>query len=217
MQNTNNCINPITIEGLSSIILQFPFIFDTARSVGLNVPQYFTSSSLDEVREKFNQRNCAYMTRESVYHNTNFSVATSTTEINERICSLIEKPDGELVMVHLVGTEVFACSALHPKTIIEIDDQTTTNLIALSKKLNLPLFQVIMVKSTNTATTATATTKNTSNKMTLLHLSIYPNWMHSAEDHRKSIYASLTKLLMGIQRSEVVEEDAQEEAVLVNT
>lgn len=179
MQNSHNLINKITFEIMSSLIFQFPFYFDKAKDLGFKIPKYVVSSDFKEIEKHFkNGRN--YITKTSTYHDTNFHISK---ELSNDTIALIERPKGQLVIVHVVGNEVFVCKWQNRIVeSMEIDRHPQELCIELKNNLNLYLIQYMFVMSKN-------------GEITLLHMTPYPNWNHNTENNKQQIYELLANKL----------------------
>lgn len=178
MNKSKKCISNPNLYVLSSLIMQYPFYFAKSEESGIKVPFYYISSEFEDLKKIFDEGKHDYIARHTVYNNTNFK---TSNDIDENIYGIIEKPKGEMIIVDIVGDNVYASSAKDKKQVV-ISDENKKNLAQLAQSLKLNLMQAYMIKDES--------------DIYLMHLSAYPNWLKHNNNTKNEIYNSLTKLLL---------------------
>jgi len=169
-----------TPEVASSTIFQFPFYLSKAQVIGMNVPQYTISSDFKEIQSHYaDGKN--YISRTSLYNSANLQIAK---ELPKETIGLIERPLGELVVVHVLDDEIFACKYQGSSSVtFNIDKKVSTLCLKLSQSLQLRAMQCMFILCT------------IRKDYVLMHLSPYPNWLHNSTEQKQKIYEFLTHKL----------------------
>lgn len=178
MNQSKKCISNPNLYVLSSVIMQYPFYFSKAQEIGIKVPFYYVSSNFEDLKNIFDKDEADYIPRHTVYNNTDFRIANN---IDKNIYGIIEKPKGDMIIVDVVGDEVFTSDAKNKRQ-IKLEASDKKKLINLSQILGLNLMQIFMIKNET--------------DLYLMYLSAYPNWLKHSEGIKVNIYKEVTKLLL---------------------
>lgn len=177
----DNCINPISLLSMSGLLLQFGFYFDLALKYNIDIPSYYISTDLKMLQEKFDQKSLSqqYIIKQSASNNTNF---LTRDILPDNAMSMIEKPKGDMVIVHFIDGKFFAVKVQNnTKAAFEIDNKLKKSCIKMAQDLDCRVLQYIFICDNQ--------------KMILMHLSNYPNWLHNTDDNKHQIYLLLTQIL----------------------
>lgn len=183
MWNFHNCINPITLELLSYRVCEGPFFWNISSNLGFKIPEYIFSGSCTELKNIFFGKNGKkYITLNSLIFNNSFSIAQN---VSEDVIGLVEHINGRFLIVHIIDNDIFSCvREEHKNFSTDLSATEKSRCIAIARKLNLRVAQIIFIEQ-----------KNTMQKF-FMSLSPYPDWYLNHEDNIDSIYKSLLKILL---------------------
>lgn len=175
-----NCINPLTLELISSLISEIPFFLRIASEVGFCTPEYIFSTSHQELEGIF-YKNKKYIAQSSLFAVTDFRASTI---LKEDTIGLVEYIKGRPIFVHIIDDNIFCC--MHhkcEKLNIELTSLEKEKCLSIAKKTNLRVLQIILIEQEHTM------------QRFFINLSIYPNWDLNHNENICSIYQSLVAAL----------------------
>lgn len=173
-----NVFNPSICAILSGAIMEFPYFYAVADKIGFARPSYVLSTNYSDLQSYFRKYKKAIAVNNVILSNCYLRSQT----LQEKAIGVLQYIDGELILIHVINNETFAC-AITKNGAQEVSLSQKEIDLCLKLRIELELiFLQIQVRRND-------------NNFVLVNISVFPNWNYNTQNNIHLIHQALLGVL----------------------